>query len=182
MRSFQDIEASAQKIIEICGKGQLKKSDKDRLLKIQAEMCACIENLLECDLCGCISDLLVEIKIHGISAKTCKDCGIKALEAGEIRKTSSRRKSNTTRNVKTESKRISSVKLEKKSLPEIHAEIESRTDLKKTEIRKIQKLIDEIPTPMNLTNTIDYVSREVEIAKLKIDSGDLKIAIKLIMA
>ena len=162
--------------------GPIKKSDKDRLLKIQAEMCACIENLLECDLCGCISDLLVEIKIHSISAKTCKNCGIKALEAGEIRKTSSRRKSNTTRNTKTESKRTSSIKLEKKSLPEIHAEIESRTNLKKTEIRKIQKLIDEIPTPMNLTNTIDYVSREVEIAKLKIDSGDLKIAIKLIMA
>ena len=73
MRSFQDIEASAQKIIEICGKGQLKKSDKDRLLKVQAEMYACIVNLLECDLCGCISDLLVEIKIHGISAKTCRN-------------------------------------------------------------------------------------------------------------
>ena len=117
-----------------------------------------------------------------LPAIRCRESGIKALEAGEIRKTSSRRKSNTTRNAKTESKRISNIKLEKKSLPEIHAEIESRTNLKKTEIRKIQKLIDEIPTPMNLTNTIDYVSREVEIAKLKIDSGDLKIAIKLIMA
>ena len=182
MRSFQDIEASAQKIIEICGKSQLKKSDKDRLLKIQAEMCACIENLLECDLCGCISDLLVEIKIHGISAKTCRDCGIKALEAGEIRKTSSRRKSSTTYNPTTGAKRTNNKKPEKKSLPEIHIEIENRTNLKKTEIRKIQKLIDEIPTPMNLTNTIDYVSREVEFAKLKVDSDALKVAIKLIMA
>ena len=47
MRSFQNIEASAQKIIEICGKSQLKKSDKDRLLKLQAEMHTSIENLLE---------------------------------------------------------------------------------------------------------------------------------------
>ena len=79
-------------------------------------------------------------------------------------------------------KQVKNTKPEKKSLPEIHTEIENRTNLKKTEIRKIQKLIDEIPTPMNLTNTIDYISREVEIAKLKIDSDALKVAIKLIMA
>ncbi|MEE2619373.1 MAG: hypothetical protein VX677_12235 [Candidatus Poribacteria bacterium] len=182
MGSFQDIEASAQKIIEICGKSQLKKSDKDRLLKIQAEMHASIENLLECELCSCINNLLVEIKISGVSAKTCRDCGIKALEAGEIKKTPSRRRSSTTYNSTTGAKRTNNTKSEKKSLPEIHTEIENRTNLKKTEIRKIQKLIDEIPTPMNLTNTIDYISREVEIAKLKIDSDALKVAIKLIMA
>ena len=182
MGSFQDIEASAQKIIEICGKSQFKKSDKDRLLKIQAEMYASIENLLECEICGCIVSFLVEIKIGNVSAKTCRDCGIKALEAGEIKKTSSRRRSSTTYNSTTGAKRTNNTKPEKKSLPEIHTEIENRTNLKKTEIRKIQKLIDEIPTPMNLTNTIAYISREVEIAKLKIDSDALKVAIKLIMA
>ena len=180
MGSFQDIEASAQKIIEICGKSQLKKSDKDRLLKIQAEMHASIENLLECEICGCIVSFLVEIKIGNVSAKTCRDCGIKALEAGEVKKTSPRRKSSRTRNTTAGAKRTNITPVEK-SLPEIHAKIENQTDLKKTEIRKIQKLIDEIPTPMNLTNTVDYVSREAEIARLKVDSEALKKAIKLIM-
>ena len=92
MRAFQNIEASAQKIIEICGKSQLKKSDKDHLLKLQAEMHTSIENLLECEICGCIVSFLVEIKIGNVSAKTCRDCGIKALEAGEVKKTSPRRK------------------------------------------------------------------------------------------
>ena len=182
MRSFRDIEASAQKIIEICRKDQLKKSDKDRLLKIQVEMHANIENLLECEICSCINDLLVEIKISGVSAKTCRDCGIKILEAGQIKKTSPYRKSSKARNSTVGAKRTNRPKPAKKSLPEIHAEIENQTNLKKTEIRKIQRLIDEIPTPMNLTNTIDYVSREVEIAKLKVDSDALKVAIKLIVA
>ena len=114
MRSFQNIEASAQKIIEICGKSQLKKSDKDRLLKLQAEMHTSIENLLECEICGCIVSFLVEIKIGNVSAKTCRDCGIKALEAGEIKKTPSRRRSSTTYNSTTGAKRTNNTKSEKK--------------------------------------------------------------------
>ena len=46
--------------------------------------------------------------------------------------------------------------------------MEKETSLKKTDIKRLHKIIQEIPSPMNLENTILYVKREAELVKLRI--------------
>ena len=64
---------------------------------------------------------------------------------------------------------------------ELYAELEEQTGLKKTEIKRLHKMIEEIASPMNLEHTVLYVTHEAGLAKLKIEPKVLGEAVKLLM-
>lgn len=209
MGTLQQIEAAAQGIIEICKKERTTRSDKDRLLKLQAEIFTSIENLVECESCGSITSLIVTMTLDEVTAKVCKECGIKALEVGKIQKpTTRRRSSKKTEGTETASKAASTKKSKQqaesstgspKSAPtsrnapnnsssgaqteaeQLYEDIEGQTQLKKADVKRIHKIIQEIATPMNLEHTIVYVAHEAELAKLKITPEALQETVKLLM-
>ena len=61
-------------------------------------------------------------------------------------------------------------------------QIETETGLRKTTIRQVQKMVQEIATPMNLANTIQYIQSEAKIAKMKIDEPKLDQVVALLLA
>ena len=83
MGHLETIEKAAQKLIALCQKEKQTKTDKEKMLVIHAEILTSIEDLSECDLCGAISELIVTMTLADATAKVCKECGIKSLEAGE---------------------------------------------------------------------------------------------------
>ena len=191
MGALQQIETAAQAIIELCRKERTAKADKERLLKLQGEIFTNIENLIQCEVCGSVTDLIVTMTIDQVTAKLCKDCGIKALEAGKIQKSPVRKRSTRSRKKKgqtaappkaaptAEGEPLTAQKAANTTDP--HAEVENETGLKKTDIKRIHKIIQEIASPMNLENTIVYVTQEAAIAKLKIEQGALRKAVELLM-
>lgn len=50
---------------------------------------------------------------------------------------------------------------------EVVSQVEAETGLKKTTVRRIQRVIREIATLMNLENTVLYVAGKARIAELK---------------
>jgi len=66
-------------------------------------------------------------------------------------------------------------------IAELYAELEEQTGLKKTEIKRLHKMIEEIASPMNLEHTVLYVTHEAGLAKLKIEPEVLGEAVKLLM-
>jgi ribosome-binding protein aMBF1 (putative translation factor) len=214
MSSLQQIEVAAQGIIEICQKDRAMTADKEKLMKLQAQIFTGIENLVECESCGSITDLIVTMTLDEITAKVCRECGIKALEAGKIQKPTTHRRTTRSKkkpeSTKTEAKSTSTPRKSPKkpdatpTLPkavpttrreaspaqapetqtnpaELYAEVEEQTGLKKADIKGLHKIIDGIASPMNLEHTIDYVRREAEIAKLKIEPQILGEAVKFLM-
>ena len=192
MGGLQPIETAAQEIIKICQQERTNKADKEKLLKLQGEIFAHIEDLTECEVCGSITDLVVTMTIDPVTAKLCKDCGIAAIEAGKIQKPATRKRPTRPRQKKAPAaaspKAVPTA--EKKSPPQqtpsdsadLYAEVEKQTNLKKTDIKRLHKIIQEIASPMNLENTILYVKHEVELAKLKIEQDALSKAVELLMA
>jgi hypothetical protein len=209
MGTLQQIEAAAQGIIEICKKDRTTGADKDRLLKLQAEIFTGIENLVECESCGSITSLIVTMTLDEVTAKVCKECGIKALEAGKIQKSTTRRRprkkteggatapkaTSTTKSKQQDESAIAPPKAApagRKATPDsssasqtgvevLYEEVEGQTQLKKADIKRIHKIIQEIATPMNLEHTVVYVEHEAELAKLKINAETLREAVKLLM-
>ena len=185
MTDLQQIVKAAQEIIQICEQKQTNKADKEKLLKLQGAILTHIEELTECDVCGSITDLVVTMTIEPVTAKLCKDCGINAIEAGKIRKATTRKRSTRAvrKNGPTAKKKSSPrQRTSPKNADELYAEVEKETHLKKTDIKRLHKIIQEIASPMNLENTVLYVKHEAELAKMRIEQDALKAAVTLLMA
>ena len=188
------IEKAAQKLIALCQKEQQTKTDKEKMLEIHAEILESIENLAECELCSAISEIIVTMTLADVTAKLCKACGVKSLEAGKIQsakqKTSRKRtrRTNTPKTAsakpkpKTENTRSTSeVAVEEPETPAmLHTRVESETGIKKTDIKRLHKIIQDIAAPMNPEHTLTYVQREAEIAKIKVEADALKKAVTLL--
>ncbi len=184
MTDLQQIAKAAQEIIQICEQERTSKADKERLLKLQGAILTHIEGLTECEVCGSITDLVVTMTIEPVTAKLCKDCGINAIEAGKIKKATTRKRSAQAarKNVPTAKRKSPSRQVSPKNADELYAEVEKETSLKKTDIKRLHKIIQEIAGPMNLENTVLYVKHEAELAKLRIEQDALKTAVTLLMA
>ena len=72
--------------------------------------------------------------------------------------------------------------VEPESPAALHTRIEEETGIKKTDAKRLHKIVQEIATPMNLENTLTYVKREVENAKLKLDAIALQKAVEILIA
>ncbi len=194
MGHLETIEKAAQKLIALCQKGKQTKSDKKKMLVIHADILTSIENLAECDLCGAISELIVTITLADTTAKLCKECAIKSLEAGKIQPSRQKTPRARTRRSKTETTTSGTQKSENsavsatreapaketESLSALHARVEAHTGIKKADVRRIHKIIQGIAAPMSPEHTLNYVQREAEIAKIKVDAAALKKAVTLL--
>ena len=194
MGHLDTIEKAAQKLIALCQKEKQTKTDKKKMLGIHAEILASIENLTECELCGAITEMIVTMTLADITAKLCKECGVKSLETGKIqaskqgtsRKKTHRAKTSTsattaskTKTSRTSSKRAAPV--EKPETPAaLHTRIEAQTGIKKADVKRLHKIVQDIAAPMSAAHTLTYVQREAEIAKIKVDADALKKAVPLL--
>ncbi len=195
MGHLDTIEKAAQKLITLCQKEKQTKTDKEKMLVIHAEIFKSIENLAECELCGAIAEMIVTMTLADVTAKLCKECGVKSLEVGRIqaskqgtsRKRTRRAKtptattagSKTKKNSKTSSKPATPVE-EPETPAALHTRIEAQTGIKKTDVKRLHKIVQDIATPMTPAHTLTYVQREVEIAKIKVDADALKKAVPLL--
>ena len=186
MGKLDQIEKSAQKLITLCQKEKPTKTDKAKMLVLHNEILSGIDSLTECDLCGSISEVIVTMTIGEVTAALCKECGMKALDAGKIQKSTPRKRTRTTKPRSTSSNSSPGKPKEKASEPEtpaaLHSRVEEQTGIKKTDIKRLHKIVDEIATPMNLENTITYVKREVENARLKVEETALVKAVEILTA
>jgi len=148
MGQLDQIEKSAEKLIALCQKEKPTKTDKQKMMGLQAEILASIEDLTECELCGAITEMIVKMTLVDVTAKLCKQCGIKALDAGKIQKTKTRRRTTTVRTTKT--KPAKNVK-EPESTVDLHTRVEEQTGIKKTDVKRLHKIIQDIATPMTPT-------------------------------
>ncbi len=194
MGHLDTIEKSAQKLIALCQKEKQTKTDKEKMLVIQAEILAGIENLAECELCGSISEIIVTMTLADVTAKLCKECGVKSLEAGKIQSSKQGTSRKRARRVKTptassaESKpntrstRVKQAKpVEEPETPTVlHTRVEAETGIKKADVKKLHKIVQDIAAPMSQEHTLTYVQREVEIAKMKVDANALEKAVALL--
>lgn len=186
MGNLDQIEKAAQKLIALCQKEKPTKTDKQKMLVLHADILSGIENLTECEFCGAISEVIVTMTLSDVTAKLCKECGLKALEAGKIQKTTSRKRTRTAKTQSTRSKPTTPKPDDPPKEPEspaaLHTRVEEQTGIKKTDIKRIHKIVQDIATPMNLANTLTYVKREVENAKLKVDGEALEKAVEILTA
>lgn len=185
MGNLENIQKTAQKLIALCEKEKTTKSDKEKMLLLHSEILSCIESLTECDLCGSISELIVKITLADVSAKLCKECSIKSIQTGKIQKTTPRKRTSTTKKQNASQSSNSQPKVIEKppeSPTELHTRIEAQTGIKKTDVKRLHKIFQDISTPMNLDNTIIYVKKEVELAKLRVDEKALQKAVELLYA
>ncbi len=186
MGNLDQIEKDAQKLIALCQKEKPTKTDKQKMLALHTDILSSIESLTECELCGAISEVIVTMTLADVTAKLCKECGFKALKAGKIQKTTSRKRTHTVKPLNSGSKETTtkpdkSTK-EPESPAELHTRVEEQTGIKKTDVKRLHKIIQDIATPMNLAHTLTYVKREVENAKLKVDEGALEKAVEILTA
>ncbi|RKU29773.1 hypothetical protein C6497_05370 [Candidatus Poribacteria bacterium] len=185
MGNLDNIQKTAQKLIVLCQKEKTTKTDKEKMLQLQSEILSSIERLTECDLCGSISELIVKMTLADVSAQLCKECSIKSIQSGKIQKSTPRKRSSTPKKQNSPSTSNSKPKeIEKppESPLELHTRIEAQTGIKKTDVKRLHKIFQDIATPMNLDNTITYVKKEVELAKLKVDEKALQKAVELLFA
>ncbi len=194
MGHLDTIEKAAQKLIALCQKEKQTKTDKKKMLGIHAEILTSIENLAECELCGTITEMIVTMTLADITAKLCKECGVKSLETGKIqvskqgtsRKKTHRAKTSTsaTTESKTKTNRTSSKRAAPVEKPEtpaaLHTRIEAQTGIKKADVKRLHKIVQDIAAPMSAAHTLTYVQREAEIAKIKVDADALKKAVPLL--
>ena len=194
MTHLDTIEKAAQKLIALCQKEKQTKTDKAKMLEIQAEILESIENLAECELCGAISEVIVTMTLADVTAKLCKVCGVKSLEAGKIQ--SSKQRTSRKRTRRTSTPKTSSAEPKPKTggnrskrevadeAPEtpamLHTRVESETGIKKTDIKRLHKIIQDIAAPMRPEHTLTYVKREAEIAKIKVEADALEKAVTLL--
>ena len=194
MGHLDTIEKAAQKLIALCQKEKQTKTDKEKMLVIHAEILTSIENLAECELCGAITEMIVTMTLADVTAKLCKECGVKSLEVGKIqaskqgtsRKRTQQTKTRTSSSAepKSKSRRASSKREAPVEEPEspaaLHTRIEAQTGIKKADVKRLHKIVQDIAAPMSAEHTLTYVQREVEIAKIKIEADALKKAVTLL--
>ena len=189
MKALEKIKESSQAIVKICQKERLSKTDKERLFKLQGDIFSQIDTLTECEICGGVSDLIASITISHTTANLCSQCGIEALTDGQIKKSSRRSSRKTSTNNRTaKNKKVNktsplpskttSIKTNTASLIE---NIELETGLSKPIIRRIEKMITEIATPMSIEHTFRYMLNEAKIAKMKVSDEQLEKAVSILM-
>ena len=193
MGHLDAIEKAAQKLIALCQKEKQTKTDKEKMLVIHAEIFKSIENLVECELCGAITEMIVTMTLADTTAKLCKECGIKSLETGKIQASKQGTSRKRTRRAKTTTSTTSGSKgktdkaaskqaapVEEPETPAaLHTRIEAQTGIKKADVKRLHKIVQDIAAPMNLEHTFTYVQREAELAKIKVESGALEKAVTL---
>ena len=194
MGHLDTIEKAAQKLIALCQKEKQTKTDKKKMLVIHAEILTSIENLAECELCGAITEMIVTMTLADVTAKLCKECGVKSLETGKIqapkqetsRKRTRRAKTPTATSAeakpktsRTPSKRAAPAK-EPESAAALHTRVEAQTGIKKADVKRLHKIVQDIATPMSAEHTLTYVQREAEIAKIKVEAAALEKAVSLL--
>ena len=190
MGHLDTIEKAAQKLITLCQKEKQTKANKERMLTIHAEILTSIENLAECELCGAISEMIVTMTLADVTAKLCRECGVKSLEAGKIQSSKQGTPRKRTRRAKTSGepkpkvKRTVSKQTKPVEAPEtpaaLHTRVEAQTGIKKADVKRLHKIVQDIATPMSPEHTLTYVQREAETAKIKVDVGALKKAVALL--
>ena len=190
MGHLDTIEKAAQKLITLCQKEKQTKADKERMLTIHAEILTSIENLAECELCGAISEMIVTMTLADTTAKLCRECGVKSLEAGKIQSSKQGTSRKRTRRAKTSDdpkpkvKRTVSKQAKPVEAPEtpaaLHTRVEAETGIKKTDVKRLHKIVQDIATPMSPEHTLTYVQREAETAKIKVEAGALEKAVALL--
>ena len=194
MGHLDTIEKAAQKLIALCQKEKQTKTDKEKMLGIHAEILTSIENLSECEVCGAITEMIVTMTLADVTAKLCKECGVKSLEAGKIQASKQGTSRRRARQTKTRTSPSAESKPKRKAAPskraapieepespaELHTRIEAQTGIKKTDVKRLHKIVQDIATPMSPEHTLTYVQREVEIAKIKVDADALKKAVTLL--
>ena len=194
MGHLDTIEKAAQKLIALCQKEKQTKTDKEKMLQIQAEILAGIENLAECELCGSISEIIVTMTLTDVTAKLCKECGVKSLEAGKIQSSKQGTSRKRTRRAKTPTASPAQSKPNAKSTPAkqtepveapespavLHTRVEAQTGIKKADVKRLHKIVQDIAAPMSPEHTLNYVQREVEIAKIKVEAAALEKAVTLL--
>ena len=194
MGHLDTIEKAAQKLIALCQKEKQTKTDKEKMLQIQAEILAGIENLAECELCGAISEIIVTMTLADVTAKLCKECGVKSLEAGKIQSSKQGTSRKRTRRAKTPTAASTASKPNAKSTPAkqtepveapespavLHTRVEAQTGIKKADVKRLHKIVQDIAAPMSPEHTLNYVQREVEIAKIKVEAAALEKAVTLL--
>ena len=179
MGNLAQIEQAATKIIALCQKEKPTKADKQKMLTLHADIFNGIEKLAECERCGAISEMIVTMTLAEITAKLCKECGVKALETGQIQKTAPRRR---TRRTKASKPKAETDTQQPVSPAELHTRVEAETGIKKADVKRVQKILNDIATPMSPTHTLTYVKREVDNAKLKVEAGALEKVVEMLMA
>ena len=195
MGHLDTIEKAAQRLIALCQKEKQTKTDKEKMLGIHAEILTGIENLDECELCGAITEMIVTMTLADVTAKLCKECGVKSLEAGKIqaskqgtsRKRTRRAKTLTAATTKSKTQKTngtsskSAAPIEEPETPAaLHTRIEAQTGIKKADVKRLHKIVQGIAAPMSAAHTLTYVQREAEIAKIKVDAAALKKAVLLL--
>ncbi|RKU09624.1 hypothetical protein C6503_20950 [Candidatus Poribacteria bacterium] len=194
MGHLDTIEKAAQKLIALCQKEKQTKTDKEKMLVIQAEILESIENLVECELCGSISEIIVTMTLADVTAKLCKECGVKSLEAGKIqpfkqgtsRKRTRRAKTATASSAQSKPNAGSTRTKQAKPVEEpesptvLHTRVEAQTGIKKADVKRLHKIVQDIAAPMSPEHTLTYVQREVEIAKIKVEADALEKAVGLL--
>ena len=194
MGHLDTIEKAAQKLITLCQKEKQTKTDKEKMFVIHAEIFKSIENLAECELCGAITEMIVTMTLADVTAKLCKECGVKSLETGKIQASKQGTSRKRTRRAKTPASASSKSKSKTDRAPSkratpveepetpaaLHTRIEAQTGIKKADVKRLHKIVQDIATPMTPAHTLAYVQREVEIAKIKVDADALKKAVPLL--
>ena len=194
MGHLDTIEKAAQKLIVLCQKEKQTKTDKEKMLGIHAEILTSIENLDECELCGAITEMIVTMTLVDVTAKLCKECGVKSLETGKIQASKQGTSRKRTRRAKTPTATTAKSKTKTNKTPSkpgatakepetpaaLHTRIEAQTGIKKTDVKRLHKIVQGIATPMSAAHTLTYVQREAEIAKIKVDAAALKKAVPLL--
>ncbi len=190
--AFEELKRAAESIISICDKEKHSKADKEKLLKLNEEILKTVDKLAECEGCNNIGNSIATITLNNVTAKLCRECGIKALEEGKIvtKKGRARRASKPKKTEKADAQTTPEVpKTEEvqpepenpKSDTELYNEVEAQTGIKKSDIKRIDKLIKEIPMPMGIENTIVYIAAELEQAKVKLEKPVVEKAVGMLM-
>ena len=185
MKALEKIKESSQAIVKICQKERLSKTDKERLFKLQGDIFSQIDTLTECEICGGVSDLIASITISHTTANLCSQCGIEALTDGQIKKSSRRSSRKTSANNRTaKNKKVnktSPLPSKTTNTASLIENIELETGLSKPIIRRIEKMIAEIATPMSVEHTFQYMLNEAKIAKMKVSDEQLEKAVSILM-
>ena len=185
MKALEKIKESSQTIVKICQKERLSRADKERLFKLQGDIFSQIDTLTECEICGGVSDLIASITISHTTANLCSQCGIEALTDGQIKKSSRRSSRKTsTNNGTAKNKKVnktSPLPSKTTNTASLIENIELETGLSKPIIRRIEKMIAEIATPMSVEHTFQYMLNEAKIAKMKVSDEQLEKAVSILM-
>ena len=184
MGHLDSIEKAAQKLIALCEKEKQTATDKKRMLQIHAELLTSIENLTECETCGAITEMIATVTLADVTAKLCKECGIKSLESGKIQTSkagTTRKRTRRTTKPKSSKAAPQTAQADTPETPAaLHTRVETETGIKKTDVKRLHKIVQGIAAPMNAEHTFEYVQREAEIAKIKVDPSALEKAVTLL--